>query len=368
MHRIVVIEDDPAIRRGLADNLRAESYEVATASDGEEGCRVVREHRPDLVILDLTLPRMNGYEVCRELRRQGMATPVLMLTAEGHEVSRVEGFDAGADDYVTKPFFLGELIGRVRAILRRSEGRPDLASQRELDGARRIQQRLMPSDIPQLPGIQIAGVYQPARIVGGDYFDVLRLDERSVALCIGDVCGKGVPAALIMANLQAAVKTCASTGLRPRALCDAVNRVMCDNLAEGFVTFFYAVLDGRTRSVAYCNAGHNPPILMTGHGSAARVRRLSTGGRVLGISPDWCFDEGAEALEAGDRLLLYTDGITEARNVAGEEFGDARLASALAYAPPQSAAACVTYVMTAATTFNGGLFDDDVTMVAVSME
>src|SRR6478672_147282 len=148
MNRIVVIEDDPAILRGLATSLRAESYDVRTAANGGDGYRMVRESPPDLVILDLMLPEMDGYDICREMRRHGLATPILMLTAQDGETHRVRGFDAGADDYVTKPFSVRELLGRVRAILRRSEGRSDIANQKELDDARHIQQRLMPSAIP----------------------------------------------------------------------------------------------------------------------------------------------------------------------------------------------------------------------------
>lgn len=120
MTRVLIVEDDPAILRGLRDNLLAESYEVLTASDGEAGYRLIREQEPDLVILDLMLPRMSGYEVCRKLRDQGITTPILMLTARGEEGDRVLGLDLGADDYVTKPFSVRELLARVRAIVRRA--------------------------------------------------------------------------------------------------------------------------------------------------------------------------------------------------------------------------------------------------------
>lgn len=120
MTRVLIVEDDPAILRGLKDNLLAESYEVLTASDGEAGYRLIREREPDLVILDLMLPRMSGYEVCRKLRDQGITTPILMLTARGEEADRVLGLDLGADDYVTKPFSVRELLARVRAIVRRA--------------------------------------------------------------------------------------------------------------------------------------------------------------------------------------------------------------------------------------------------------
>lgn len=121
MHRILVIEDDASILRGLADNLTYEEYEVLTASDGESGYRMIRDRQPDLVILDLMLPRMSGYEVCRKARAEGVRTPIIMLTARGEEADRILGLDLGADDYVSKPFSVRELMARIRAVLRRSQ-------------------------------------------------------------------------------------------------------------------------------------------------------------------------------------------------------------------------------------------------------
>ena len=128
MSRVLVIEDEPAILRGLADNLRLESYEVLTADDGETGYDLLRTQNPDLVILDLMLPRMSGYEVCRKARAGGIETPILMLTARGQEMDRVAGLDMGADDYVTKPFSLAELMARIRALLRRSQAGAGITS------------------------------------------------------------------------------------------------------------------------------------------------------------------------------------------------------------------------------------------------
>ena len=120
MSRVLIVEDDPAILRGLADNLRFESHEVLTATDGETGYRLAREQRPEVVVLDLMLPRMSGYEVCRKLRAEGVQTPIVMLTARGEEADRILGLDLGADDYVTKPFSVRELLARIRAVLRRA--------------------------------------------------------------------------------------------------------------------------------------------------------------------------------------------------------------------------------------------------------
>jgi sigma-B regulation protein RsbU (phosphoserine phosphatase) len=365
MNRIVVIEDDPAILRGLSDTLRSESYDVLTATDGEHGYRLVREHQPDLVILDLMLPGMNGYDICRHIRSHGWVTPILMLTAQDRETNRVQGFEAGADDYVTKPFSIRELLGRVRAILRRSSGRADLANQKELDAARQVQQRLMPAEIPQLPGLHIAGTWRPARIAGGDYFDVLKLDDGRVAICIADVCGKGMPAAMIVSSLQAVVKAFASPDRRPKDVCGRVNRVMCENIGgHGLISFFYAVIDSDRKQLSYCNAGHNPPILASGNSA----RLLDCGGGILGVVPDWAYEEQLLPLSPGDRLLMYTDGITETCNEAGEQFGETRLADLVAHFDRQDAAALTGEAVRAASHFNNGNFEDDLTVVAVAVQ
>jgi sigma-B regulation protein RsbU (phosphoserine phosphatase) len=368
MDRIVVIEDDPAILRGLAITLRAESYEVLTAANGGDGYRIVCQKHPDLVILDLMLPVMSGYDICTEMRKHGMATPILMLTAQDQESDRIRGFEVGADDYVTKPFSVQEIIGRVRAILRRSAGRTDLATQRELERAHEIQQRLMPVEIPKVSGLCIAGTCLPARIVGGDYFDTLRLDNGAVAVCIADVCGKGLPAAMMMASLQAAVKMCASRQLRPRDLCDNVNRLMFQNLSgQGFITFFYAVIEpgsGHSWQFTYCNAGHNPPILAGSGG----VRRLECGGAVLGVFGEWPYEEQALTVDFGDRILMYSDGITESRSPAGEEFGEERLTDLINRFQDDNATVLTERIVAAAAQFSHGNVQDDVTVLAVSVD
>ena len=355
MNRIVVIEDDPAILRGLADNLRLESYDVLTASDGENGYRLVRDTQPDMVILDLMLPGLNGLEVCRKMRGQGLATPVLMLTANDQEDSRVRGFEAGADDYVLKPFSVRELLRRVQAIIRRSGN---------LEELRRIQSGLLPANIPIMEGLRIGTFWRPAQTVGGDYFDVVKLSAATVAVCIADVCGKGIPAAMMMSNLQATVRAYASEHMGPAELCGKVNRMMCANtLAHTFVSFFYAVIDVGRKRMTYCNAGHNPPILCGSLGS----RTLDRGGTILGVLEDPRYEEQEIRLDSGDRILMYTDGITESRNTEGEEFGDRRLKEWLQQARSSEPGALTDALLRHVTTFCNGRFDDDLTVLMVGM-
>src|SRR5712671_5420753 len=125
MTTVLAIEDDPAILRGLSDNLQFEGYNVLTASDGETGYQMQRDRKPDLIVLDLMLPRMSGYEFCRKMRAEGIQTPILMLTARSEEPDRILGLDLGADDYVTKPFSVSELMARIRALLRRRQPRTE---------------------------------------------------------------------------------------------------------------------------------------------------------------------------------------------------------------------------------------------------
>ncbi|GEM_PF-3809310 len=236
----------------------------------------------------------------------------------------------------------------------------------ESEYARDIQQSLLPREIPQLPGFTIAGAWQPARSVGGDYYDVFRLSETQLALVIGDVSGKGMPAALLMANLQATVKAYASMQPEPKELCALVNRAICQSIPSGkFITFFYAVLDAASRRITYVSAGHNPPLLVRRDGTTAR---LDVGGPVLGIFPAAPFQSAAVEWSDGDRLLMFTDGITEAADGAEEEFGEDRLIAMLAEHQNASAAELRDTIMQAVASFCGEDFADDATLVAVAGE
>ena len=178
----------------------------------------------------------------------------------------------------------------------------------ELQRARDIQEALLPREIFQLPRFEVAAVWQPARAVGGDYFDVLPLDQNRLAICIGDVVGKGLSAALLMANLQAAVRAFARESDNPAWVCSRVNRGVGESVADGkYVTFFYGILNSNSRTLHYCNAGHLCPILV----SSGSTHRISEGDAVLGIFPDWTYRAATVELSRGDRLLLFTDGITD---------------------------------------------------------
>jgi sigma-B regulation protein RsbU (phosphoserine phosphatase) len=237
---------------------------------------------------------------------------------------------------------------------------------KEFEQAREIQQGLMPKVIPQIPGFQIAGAWHPARTISGDYFDVLKFSESKIAVCIADVVGKGMSAALMMSNLQAAVRAFATEHVPPQELCQKVNHFMRGNLAAGkFITFFYGILDAEKKNFIHTRAGHNAPMLVRGNGS---IRLLEAGGAAFGLFSDYPYQQQEVALTSGDRILLFTDGVTEAMNTNGDEFGEERLAELLATHRRLDAAALQERVINNVTSFCHGEHQDDVALVVVGVE
>jgi serine phosphatase RsbU (regulator of sigma subunit) len=236
--------------------------------------------------------------------------------------------------------------------------------EQELERAREIQQALLPKEIPQIPGFEVCGVWEPARVVGGDYFDVMRLTDSKLAICIADVVGKSVSAALLMANVQATVRAFASEHHPPSWLCSRVNTVLCNNIAPGkFVTLFYAVLDAEHNTMQYTNAGHLRPIHFN---SSGIVKQLENSGALLGVFPEWKYEDSSVDLAPGDRLLLFTDGITEAARQDGEEFGEERLVAALQNMSAANPSTFQQRLLSDVKTFCNSQLQDDATLILIA--
>ena len=366
----MIVEDDPAILRGLTDNLRQEGYGVLPAADGDTGYRLICDAQPDLVLLDVMLPGLGGHELCRRMRSTGLTTPVVMLSARGDESDRVLGLDTGADDYVAKPFSLTELLARIRAILRqRRDWRAEHALvDRDLREAADVQRQLLPRVRPAVTSLDYGGCCIPARHVGGDYFDYLELEPGVLGLLVADVAGKGIPAALLVASLHGAFRTYAPMfGERVSELAATLNAHMCAAGALGrFATLLYMVVDPIRRRLVYVNAGHPPGILRQAGGRTVRLAQASV---PLGLFPDSTYAAAEVPLEHGDWVVLFTDGISEAANESDEEFGDDRIEQTIGAHRTSGPDAMCQAILAAVRshTFNRGAADD-LTIVAAHVD
>jgi sigma-B regulation protein RsbU (phosphoserine phosphatase) len=309
-----------------------EGYQVTVAGDGAEAVRCAAAETFDLILLDVMLPHKDGFEVCRELRQTGVSTPIVMLTAKTGEYDKVLGLDLGADDYVTKPFSPRELRARIRTALRHKAGASPLGAdlQRQFRVACEVQQRLFPQVRPALATMDYTGFCEPALGMSGDYYDFLDLAPGKVGLVVADVVGKGIPAALLMASVHGCIRTHAP---RFQDRCGEVLVQVNTSLYEAtdapmFATVFYAVYDDASRVLTYANAGHEPPILLR-PAFHPRCARLDSRTAPIGLRPTLPAEQMSIRLVPGDWLAIFTDGITEAADENGEEFGRERLVAAM---------------------------------------
>jgi sigma-B regulation protein RsbU (phosphoserine phosphatase) len=238
--------------------------------------------------------------------------------------------------------------------------------EQEMDKAREIQEGLLPKKIPQVRGLEVAGAWQPASVVGGDYYDVLKFSDTKIGICIGDVVGKGISAALLMANLQASFRAFASEEVSPGTLAGKLNDVVANNIAaDKFVTFCYCTIDAAENRLTYASAGHWPPILFHKSGEGVFLRE---GGAPLGIFPNRNYEDVGLPLDSGDRLVLYTDGLTEAMDPDEQEFGERRLVEMVSRNIALSAAELLAAIRKEVVGFCNGNFHDDFTLVVVAVK
>jgi phosphoserine phosphatase RsbU/P len=387
--RILIADDQPDVLNALRLLLKGQGYETEAVTSPAELLKALNGREFDLLLMDLNYARdttsgREGLDLLGQLKGMEDAPVIVVMTGWATVGLAVEAMQYGVADFVEKPWSNARLLeilqkqvalGRERRAARRRIAQENLdhktiASQfhyqeQEVAEARAIQQGLLPKFIPQCDGYEIAGAWQPAHSVGGDYYDVLAFDDGTLGLCIADVAGKGLPAALLMSNLQAAVRGLASPLLPPDGLCTRLNSLVCHNTGmDRFITFFYAQLDGAEHVLRYTNAGHNAPIVLHRDGSH---ERLDTGGGVLGVFPQQTFAVGTARLAAGDRVLLYTDGVTEAYDGAGEEYGEARLLSLLTEHRNVAASALHEKILAAAGDFSHGHWHDDATVVVLAV-
>lgn len=343
--RILIVDDAKANVDILVHALKDE-HALSVALDGESALKSIQRAPPDLVLLDVVMPGIDGYEVCRRLRSDPATRdlPVMFLTSLDEVGDKMKGFEAGGTDYVTKPFEVLEVKARVRSLLKAKayqEAREE-ALTRELRIAREIQMGLVTSDFSRWKEgpLDVFGLLEPAKEVGGDLFSIFPLDERRVVLVIGDVSGKGIPAALYMAITNALLRTFAHHVERPEDVMTRVNAELSqDNRSSMFVTLFVAVLDLETGLIRCCSGGHCAPVVARPDGPARFA--LEALGTVVGVDDATPYRGEEIRLQPGDTLVVYTDGVTEAFNPAEELYGDERLLAHLSRAVGPHARATV---------------------------
>jgi sigma-B regulation protein RsbU (phosphoserine phosphatase) len=346
---VLVVDDDPIALEMLARQLAVWEFRVATASNGREALEKFQGGGFSFVISDWQMPELDGLEFLGQVRSttDGDYVYCILLTVRSQLADLIQGMEAGADDFLTKPFEPAELRVRLRAGQRiiELERRLTLANRRmteDLKRGARIQQSLLPVRIPALAGSRFAWGYRPCDELGGDILNVLHLAEDKVALYLLDVSGHGVPAALLSVALSRLMTTATnasslireknqgiSEGYRivpPAEVLQRLNeRFLQDLEGERFFTILYGILDLDSHELCYASGGHPPALVLSPGG---QVRQLAATGIPLGVLGDATFDECTIRLQPGDRLLVYSDGITEAANPAGEQFGLERLIAA----------------------------------------
>ena len=375
---ILAVDDTPE-NLDVVKGILSDDYIVKAATSGAMALKIIDKQAPDLILLDIMMPDMDGYEVCRRLKADAATAgiPVIFLTAMEQTTDEAQGFALGAADYITKPVNPPILKARVGTHIALKRSMDELQAayaiikkhsermEQELSVGHDIQMSMLPLDFPAFPDrdeFSLHALLKPAREVGGDFYDFFFVDDDHLCLVVGDVSGKGVPAALFMAVTKTIIKSHAADDPSPASIITRANDdLSADNPASMFVTVFLAIVNTRTGECRYTNAGHNPPYILSG-GNVACLRQRH--GPVLGAVEGVAFREDETLLAADDTLLIFTDGITEAMNTSEQLYSEPRLEQLLASADPEPEALVAQVVGDVDAYAAGAEQADDITILA----
>jgi len=373
MPNVLIADDQHTVLEALRMLLKTEGYRTELVSTPAGLLSAIESSDFDVVLLDLnytldTTSGREGLELLSRIQALDENLPLVVMTAWGSMDLAIEAMRRGASDFIQKPWDNQQVLHTLqRQIERRqknnAERRQHALEDEQIGELKELHQHLFPREMPQVEGVEIAAGTRAFRDVGGDFFHLEKCGNK-LAVAIADVAGKGLPAALLMANLQGTIKPLMREAAAPGRTCERVNSAICDVTVLGkFIAAFYAVIDPDAHTLTFTNAGHNPGLLVRRSGA---VEKLSLGGAVLGHFPNWQYSEHMVMFEPGDRLLLFTDGVNEACNQAEEDFGDDRMGEIAREHPELSAAALHAMITDAVTQHCGGKFQDDATLVVVT--
>jgi sigma-B regulation protein RsbU (phosphoserine phosphatase) len=367
--RVLVADDQPDVLEALRLLLRMHGYSVHMASSPAAVLQALGEGEPfDLLLMDLNYARdttsgQEGLELVARVRAVDPLLPIMVMTAWSTVTLAVTTMREGVRDFVEKPWDNRRLLAAVQAQV--ASGRRARRAGRLERDAREVQRRLLGGDLPTIDGFRVGTAWQFAERLGGDVYKLAALPEERLGVAIADVCGKGAPAALLMASAHATLEDLIGQDLSPAEVCDRLGRALSSRLApERFVSFAYAVLDRAAGTLTCANAGHPPPVLLRAEGS---VSRLTEGGPVLGVVAGASYEQAVVRLSPGDRVVLFTDGLPEAAGPLGEEWGEERLVTALQGLRSRPAGEAAEALLAEACAFAQGTLADDATVVVVDV-
>ncbi len=399
---VLVVDDTPTNIQVLMETLK-DNYRIIAAVNGQRALQLAAsDPPPDIILLDVMMPEMDGYEVCTRLKADAKTRdiPVIFVTAKTEVQDETRGLELGAVDYITKPISPPVVQARVKTHLELKKASEFLKNQNvilehrvqertneilklqqvefdlraakekvenELNIAAQIQKNILPSKFPPYPDRQEFNLYafmQPARYIGGDFYDFFFIDENTLALVVADVSDKGIPAALFMMVSRTLINSLAVDHRSPSVVLEKANNIMCQNNEAGmFVTVFLAFYDVSSGNLTATNAGHSAALIIESDGNSCEWAH--THGAALGFMEDLPYKEETVNLEVGQALFLYTDGVTEAMSSNDELFGLARLRGILQSKHDLKLDDLCTDIEVSLTEFQKGHQFDDITMLAL---
>jgi sigma-B regulation protein RsbU (phosphoserine phosphatase) len=384
--RILIVDDSIDNRKLLMKTLARHGHEVVEACDGKEALARSLEILPDLILLDIVMPGIDGYQVCSALKDDERTAdiPVIFLSAKSEVKDKIRGLEIGGVDYITKPFDRGEVLARVQNQLKIRALMKDLMDKQarldeDLKAAAAIQRSLLPQKFPDVENVEIAWKFVPCERIGGDIFNVFRLDESHLGFYILDVSGHGVPSAMLTVSVSQMLQP--HSGylskkqtevfpfyqiVSPREVLDTLDREYPIDRFDKYFTIVYMVLNVHTGHLRYSNAAHPCPILLHPDG---KLDLLDRGGTIIGLDGIVPFEEGELDLQCGDKLFFYTDGLTEYQNDEGQFYGEDRFNALLVSLKDQPVGVALEFVYESLMQFgNQAKLQDDVSLLGVEFK
>jgi sigma-B regulation protein RsbU (phosphoserine phosphatase) len=364
---LLLVDDNPTNLQVLYQTLETTGCKLLVAKNGETALSIAQKASPDLILLDIMMPGIDGFEVCRRLKANPAtaAIPIIFLSALTDTKDKVQGLQLGAVDYVSKPFQPDEVIARVNTHLtihrlkREVEKKKD-ALENELEIVSVVQRRLLPKKLPEIAGLKLAVHYETSLYAGGDYYDIVKISDNQWGFLVADAEGHSAPAAVMMAMTCALFRSYPEPPTEPGKLLHFLNDHLCKVADPSFVTALYVVYDANRHTLKMARAGHPPPMIWQSAAQKA-VEYKCSGVFPMGVDP---YDQVPPTTEAelhpADRLLMYTDGISERFNTDGKTYGEERLLRQLEAGRQSNPETLLAAIMQDVNAFaNGRPADDD---------